>query len=929
LFAYGNVLMEACTVSGNLAGGGGAPYYLGNGGGIVVGSNGPIAAATIRNSTVSGNYAWFGGGIAVGNATLVVQNSTITGNTATSYGGGGIGTGYTTTIALESSIVAKNIGFGGADIIASGVSARNSSVFDRTGIGTFNDLGGNRPAGEDPRLGPLVNNGGPTQTHRLLPGSPCVDAGSNPANLPTDQRGPGFPRVLTGAADMGAVEDVTPTATLVSVPATITTAGGTNYAVVVRYEDDIGIDPTTIDLSDITVTGPGYAVPRLATAFSTSGSGAVVTVTYTVPAPGGAFDFTDGGLYTVAMVANQVGDSDIPVHNFVAAGPLGAFRVAIPFTLTVDEPSDIDDGNTTQGHLSLREAIRLTNAVTFTSDTIAFDPALFSSPATIVLTAGQFTVTDPLTVIGPGAGLLTLDAGGASRHFNINAGISNPVRLSGLTLINGSGNGGGAIGGQVGAVAQLNLSDVVISNCRANPGYAGGAIVIIDGSLTMLDCTVSNNMTSGATDASGGGIYVSVSGPVVLERSTFADNQASGRGGGLMVYGDNQLQISGCTFSNNRALSGGGISVAWLGNGSFIRNSTISGNTAVSYGGGVDLNLYGTLAIANSTITGNTASSGGGIAANFGYYEPGELTLSSAIVAGNSAGPDVIGFGSFGPNSLSGNNNLIGVANSGGLTLTGAGNLTGTLAAPLNPMLAPLAENGGPTKTHALLPGSPAIDAGNNSANLPHDQRGSGFTRVVGAAADIGAFEVQAAVPPTGIVRINDGAAQRSRITDLTVTFSAQVTFAGAVSNAFTLVRTGGGSVNFSATANVVGGVTVVTLNGFTGSETQFGSLRDGRYTLTALASQISAGGLVLDGDGDGQPGGNLTFGDAQGLFRFYGDINGDRHVDIADFGLFSATFNLSTGQSGFLAAFDFNGDGHIDIADFGQFSIRFFTMLP
>jgi uncharacterized protein (DUF2141 family) len=98
---------------------------------------------------------------------------------------------------------------------------------------------------------------------------------------------------------------------------------------------------------------------------------------------------------------------------------------------------------------------------------------------------------------------------------------------------------------------------------------------------------------------------------------------------------------------------------------------------------------------------------------------------------------------------------------------------------------------------------------------------------------------------------------------------------------------------------------------------------------LTALASQISANGQPLDGDANGTFGGNFVFGEAQGLFRFFADINGDRHVDIADFGLFSSTFNLSTGQTGFIAAFDFNGDGHIDIADFGQFSIRFFTPLP
>jgi uncharacterized delta-60 repeat protein len=181
----------------------------------------------------------------------------------------------------------------------------------------------------------------------------------------------------------------------------------------------------------------------------------------------------------------------------------------------------------------------------------------------------------------------------------------------------------------------------------------------------------------------------------------------------------------------------------------------------------------------------------------------------------------------------------------------------------------------------------------------------------------------------TASAQVNDGSAQRSRVTSLTVRFSGQVTFSGTAEQAFTLIRTGGGAVTFVANVSVENGGTVVVLNNFSGPETQFGSLRDGRYTLTALATQISAGGQALDGDANGTPGGNFVFGDAQGLFRFYGDINGDRHVDIADFGVFSSTFNLSTGQTGFLAAFDFNGDGHIDIADFGQFSLRFFTPLP
>src|SRR5205823_10002528 len=112
-------------------------------------------------------------------------------------------------------------------------------------------------------------------------------------------------------------------------------------------------------------------------------------------------------------------------------------------------------------------------------------------------------------------------------------------------------------------------------------------------------------------------------------------------------------------------------------------------------------------------------------------------------------------------------------------------------------------------------------------------------------------------------------------------------------------------------------------LNNFGGNASQFGSLADGRYTLTALASQITVAGQRLDGNGDGISGDNYVFGS---LYRFFGDINGDRHVDIADFGLFSQSiFN----SANYIAAFDFNNDGHIDVADFGQFSIRLFTPLP
>jgi hypothetical protein len=176
---------------------------------------------------------------------------------------------------------------------------------------------------------------------------------------------------------------------------------------------------------------------------------------------------------------------------------------------------------------------------------------------------------------------------------------------------------------------------------------------------------------------------------------------------------------------------------------------------------------------------------------------------------------------------------------------------------------------------------------------------------------------------------VNDGAVQRSRVTSLTVSFSTQVTFAGPVASAFSLARNGGGAVNFTATSNVQGGVTVVTLNAFTGAETNFGSLADGRYTLTALANQITASSLQLDGNGDGLSGDNYAFGDAQGLFRFFGDVNGDHTVNGLDFGFFKNAFGTQLGDANYLSYLDFDGNGVTNGFDFGQFKTRFGAVLP
>src|SRR5207253_9285318 len=113
------------------------------------------------------------------------------------------------------------------------------------------------------------------------------------------------------------------------------------------------------------------------------------------------------------------------------------------------------------------------------------------------------------------------------------------------------------------------------------------------------------------------------------------------------------------------------------------------------------------------------------------------------------------------------------------------------------------------------------------------------------------------------------------------------------------------------------------------GGATEFGSLADGRYTLTALASQINAGGRQLDGNGDGTAGDNFTFGEPQGLFRLFGDVNGDRTVNGFDLGAFRLAFGSVAGDAGYRDYLDYDGGGAINGLDLGQFRARFGVTLP
>jgi Glycoside hydrolase family 44 len=221
------------------------------------------------------------------------------------------------------------------------------------------------------------------------------------------------------------------------------------------------------------------------------------------------------------------------------------------------------------------------------------------------------------------------------------------------------------------------------------------------------------------------------------------------------------------------------------------------------------------------------------------------------------------------------------------------------------------------------------------AATSPSNQTAASITQQSGVTIDannsftfnaamqsVNLFVIMPASQPAPTVQslqVGDGSAQRSSVPSVTLTFSERVALgAGAIS--VQRIGPGGalGSVAFTIDTSLSTATQTIAKLTFSGPMTWGGSLIDGNYQLSINRN------LVLDTGGRSMAADYSTT-----FFRFYGDANGDRHVDIADFGLFSATYGLNSTQAGYLGYFDYNGDGHIDIADFGQFSIRMFTTLP
>ena len=210
-------------------------------------------------------------------------------------------------------------------------------------------------------------------------------------------------------------------------------------------------------------------------------------------------------------------------------------------------------------------------------------------------------------------------------------------------------------------------------------------------------------------------------------------------------------------------------------------------------------------------------------------------------------------------------------------------------------------------------------------AGKAHDAAGNANTASTGSDNIVVYDPTPVTVQSIVVNGADGGGVQRSMVKSLVVTFSEIVT---RNDSAFTVVNR---TTSQSVVASVLSwdnttGRSVVTL-GFSGGQTQSGSLADGNYQLTIDADNIhdSDTGTSLDGDGHGSFGGNRVFGAlaADKFFRLYGDSDGDRDVDASDYGWFRTTMNKTSASSGFLWYFDCDGDNDVDASDFGQFRTR------
>ncbi|MCY2987091.1 MAG: S8 family serine peptidase, partial [Planctomycetota bacterium] len=423
-----------------------------------------------------------------------------------------------------------------------------------------------------------------------------------------------------------------PRAHLVSA-ANITTAGGTENLITVRYVDRHGIHVATLDNADLVVARQwgaqeSFSVTLMPESVVVSPDGREATVTYRLAAPGGTWDALDYGRYVVSGVEQQVRN----VHGLsVPPGGFGEFSVWIAdaSVLYVDTLEDAVDANVgdgvcaaASGVCTLRAAIQEANAAAPAARTIVLDRGTYALslppvpdatvpfPTTVLGgstpsasppwsndTTGDLDVRGDITIIGDEARTSTIDAGGLDRVFKIHPGARLVLRRTGVT--------GGA-----------------------SPGGQDGGGILTAGTLQLDNSLVVGNSASGA----GGGIAV-WGGETRIRASTLSGNQATGNGGGVLVCNQAALDISGSTIASNVSpLDGGGI-FSYLGGPTQVDNSTVSGNESFDSTISWEDSYVGTMGV---LATGNNSSTSYSLSADGRFVA--FSSLAANLVSGDTNG---------------------------------------------------------------------------------------------------------------------------------------------------------------------------------------------------------------------------------------------------------------------------------------------------
>jgi CSLREA domain-containing protein len=466
------------------------------------------------------------------------------------------------------------------------------------------------------------------------------------------------------------------------------------------------------------------------------------------------------------------------------------YSLARAATITVDTTAD---DSTVNNNCTFREAIEAANENTAVDGCPAGDPGsdridLTGLSGAIFLNFALPEISEDLTITGPGPQNLLIDANGNNASI-IRANSSSDdqtVNMTGLRLTGGRVLGyGGAVyvypGDTVNLTAcriddnQANMDGggiendqgtVVLTDCilSSNTAVRGGAVFNINGTLKLVNTLVSDNEATNQ----GGGIY-NYSGTAMLTDSTVTGNTSQNDGGGIFNNSTASMTLTECFVGNNSATAGNGGGIDNSGDLT-LTQTTVNGNSTFGTFGGAGIFNNGSIMLDGSTISGNTGRDA--------VFQQGTAVLTNSTISGNTgAGFSnscavgietelihcTVAFNTKGGLSTCGRplrlKNTIAAHNTSydcsGATspsgcnldsdnscgLTGPCNLPGT-----DPLIGALRDNGGPTRTHALLSGSPAIDGGDNASCPDTDQRG--VLRPWGKACDIGAFEYKPAVMP-------------------------------------------------------------------------------------------------------------------------------------------------------------------------------------